>query len=171
MSQLHIQARITLSSLDKQWNYPEAKKPTKCLQVVTFVMSGVITNGIELIHNLRRYFIAQLSVNFLSFQFFSAMIACFFTNLLLSAFHGTPLRLSAPGLVRFDVFPVSTCQSIIHYLNHQIKLLSSSLSKRQNTLFTWKAYFVLSIYCIYCIYSNFAIMISDKCHECFNRHR
>ncbi|KAL4225953.1 H(+)/Cl(-) exchange transporter 7 [Mactra antiquata] len=37
--------------------------------------------------------------------FFSAMIACFFTNLMLSAFHGTPLRLSAPGLVRFDVFP------------------------------------------------------------------
>ncbi|XP_060562417.1 H(+)/Cl(-) exchange transporter 7-like [Ruditapes philippinarum] len=37
--------------------------------------------------------------------FFTAMIACFFTNLMLSIFHGTPLRLSSPGLVRFDVFP------------------------------------------------------------------
>ncbi|XP_053401243.1 H(+)/Cl(-) exchange transporter 7-like [Mercenaria mercenaria] len=37
--------------------------------------------------------------------FFAAMIACFFTNFLLSAFHGTPNQLSAPGLVRFNVFP------------------------------------------------------------------
>ncbi|XP_052816408.1 H(+)/Cl(-) exchange transporter 7-like isoform X2 [Mya arenaria] len=37
--------------------------------------------------------------------FFSAMISCFFTNLLLSVFHGTPNQLSAPGLVRFNVFP------------------------------------------------------------------
>ncbi|WAR12442.1 CLCN7-like protein, partial [Mya arenaria] len=38
--------------------------------------------------------------------FFSAMISCFFTNLLLSVFHGTPNQLSAPGLVRFNVFPL-----------------------------------------------------------------
>ncbi|KAL5020975.1 hypothetical protein ScPMuIL_000130 [Solemya velum] len=37
--------------------------------------------------------------------FFSAMIACFGTNFLISAFSGHPTELSAPGLVRFNVFP------------------------------------------------------------------
>ncbi|KAK3749414.1 hypothetical protein RRG08_057223 [Elysia crispata] len=37
--------------------------------------------------------------------FFSAMIACFSTNVLLSAFEGHPTQLSNPGLVRFNVFP------------------------------------------------------------------
>ncbi|KAL5020976.1 hypothetical protein ScPMuIL_000131 [Solemya velum] len=36
--------------------------------------------------------------------FFSAMMACFGTNLLISTFNGHPTQLSAPGLVRFDVF-------------------------------------------------------------------
>ena len=40
------------------------------------------------------------------FQFFSAMIACFSTNFLLSAFEGHPTELSHPGLVRFNTFPV-----------------------------------------------------------------
>ncbi|XP_070203542.1 H(+)/Cl(-) exchange transporter 7-like isoform X3 [Littorina saxatilis] len=37
--------------------------------------------------------------------FFSAMIACFSTNFLLSAFEGHPTELSHPGLVRFNTFP------------------------------------------------------------------
>ncbi|CAG5124883.1 unnamed protein product, partial [Candidula unifasciata] len=37
--------------------------------------------------------------------FFSAMIACFSTNVILSAFEGHPTQLSNPGLVRFDTFP------------------------------------------------------------------
>ncbi|XP_076449096.1 H(+)/Cl(-) exchange transporter 7-like [Babylonia areolata] len=37
--------------------------------------------------------------------FFSAMIACFSTNFLLSAFEGHPTQLSHPGLVRFSAFP------------------------------------------------------------------
>lgn len=37
--------------------------------------------------------------------FFSAMVASFFTNFLLGSFHGTPTKLSDPGLVRLDVFP------------------------------------------------------------------
>ncbi|XP_067651760.1 H(+)/Cl(-) exchange transporter 7-like isoform X2 [Haliotis asinina] len=37
--------------------------------------------------------------------FFSAMIACFATNFLLSAFEGHPTHLSSPGLVRFNTFP------------------------------------------------------------------
>lgn len=41
------------------------------------------------------------------FQFFSAMVACFSTNFLLSAFEGHPTHLSNPGLVRFNTFPVS----------------------------------------------------------------
>ncbi|XP_076470814.1 H(+)/Cl(-) exchange transporter 7-like [Babylonia areolata] len=36
--------------------------------------------------------------------FFSAMIACFSTNILLSAFEGHPTELSNPGLVRFSTF-------------------------------------------------------------------
>ncbi|KAK3601630.1 hypothetical protein CHS0354_038180, partial [Potamilus streckersoni] len=36
--------------------------------------------------------------------FFAAMVACFFTNFLLSSFKGNPNHLSAPGLVRFSVF-------------------------------------------------------------------
>ncbi|KAL8566320.1 hypothetical protein ACOMHN_050438 [Nucella lapillus] len=36
--------------------------------------------------------------------FFSAMIACFSTNFLLSAFEGHPTELSNPGLVRFSTF-------------------------------------------------------------------
>ncbi|CAL1545997.1 unnamed protein product [Lymnaea stagnalis] len=37
--------------------------------------------------------------------FFSAMVACFSTNFLLSAFEGHPTQLSNPGLVRFNTFP------------------------------------------------------------------
>ncbi|XP_059170124.1 H(+)/Cl(-) exchange transporter 7-like [Physella acuta] len=37
--------------------------------------------------------------------FFSAMVACFSTNFLLSAFEGHPTHLSNPGLVRFNTFP------------------------------------------------------------------
>ncbi|KAL8575924.1 hypothetical protein ACOMHN_027322 [Nucella lapillus] len=37
--------------------------------------------------------------------FFSAMIACFSTNFLLSAFEGHATQLSHPGLVRFSTFP------------------------------------------------------------------
>ncbi|XP_041376461.1 H(+)/Cl(-) exchange transporter 7-like isoform X2 [Gigantopelta aegis] len=36
--------------------------------------------------------------------FFSAMVACFTTNVLISAFNGDPTHLSNPGLVRFDTF-------------------------------------------------------------------
>ncbi|XP_050395786.1 H(+)/Cl(-) exchange transporter 7 isoform X1 [Patella vulgata] len=36
--------------------------------------------------------------------FFSAMVACFSTNFLLSAFEGHPTHLSSPGLVRFSTF-------------------------------------------------------------------
>ncbi|ESO98209.1 hypothetical protein LOTGIDRAFT_114468 [Lottia gigantea] len=36
--------------------------------------------------------------------FFSAMVACFSTNFLLSAFEGHPTHLSSPGLVRFNTF-------------------------------------------------------------------
>ena len=41
---------------------------------------------------------------FIYFQFFGAMISTFGTNFLLGAFHGHPTKLSAPGLVRFNVF-------------------------------------------------------------------
>ncbi|XP_055891038.1 H(+)/Cl(-) exchange transporter 7-like isoform X4 [Biomphalaria glabrata] len=37
--------------------------------------------------------------------FFSAMVACFSTNFLLSAYEGHPTQLSNPGLVRFNTFP------------------------------------------------------------------
>ncbi|XP_052286298.1 H(+)/Cl(-) exchange transporter 7-like isoform X3 [Dreissena polymorpha] len=37
--------------------------------------------------------------------FFAAMMSCFFTNFLLSLYHGTPNNLSEPGLVRFNVIP------------------------------------------------------------------
>ncbi|KAJ8303245.1 hypothetical protein KUTeg_019641 [Tegillarca granosa] len=36
--------------------------------------------------------------------FFSSMVACFATNFLISAINGHPTKLSAPGLVRFNVF-------------------------------------------------------------------
>ena len=52
-------------------------------------------------------FLATQLIRCSCFQFFAAMVACFFTNFLLSAFHGTPNQLSDPGLVRFNVFSVS----------------------------------------------------------------
>lgn len=45
--------------------------------------------------------------------FFASMIACFGTNFLISAFNGHPTKLSAPGLVRFNVFKVDLSFDLI----------------------------------------------------------
>lgn len=56
---------------------------------------------VYIVYEYRRYLCLIL---FLSFQFFSSMVACFATNFLISAINGDPTKLTDPGLIRFNAF-------------------------------------------------------------------